>query len=212
MATKLGVYKDALQHLGERQITALADDDESRHVLDIHYDRALRYCLEQGLWNFALRSVQIDSSASLAPAFGYTYAFERPTDWIRTAMVSADENFCRPLDDFREEGGGILYAWVDPIYVQYVSDDNDYGLNIGEWPETFTEYVGIHLAVRSAKRLTSATAAEIERLEKLEKRLRIDARAKDAMNQAVGWTPLGTWTTSRGGRGSRNPRSQLLGY
>ena len=212
MATRLGLYNDALAHLGERKLVTVTDDDESRHALDLHYDRALRYCLEQGLWNFALRTVQVDSSAALAPALGYTYAFEQPTDWIRTAQVSADENFTRPLDDFSEEGGNIWYAFVDPIYVQYVSDDAGYGLDIGAWPETFTEYVGCHLAVRVAKRLTAAGAADLAELRKEEKRLRIDARAKDAMNQVAGRMPAGTWVTSRGGGARRGPRSQTLGY
>jgi hypothetical protein len=209
MATKLGLYNDALAHLGERKLVTLADDDESRHTLDLHYDRAVRYCLEQGLWNFALRAVAADASASLAPAFGYAHAFEKPADWIRTAQVSADQRFAAPLACYEEEGGGLWYADVDPLYVQYVSDDAGYGRDLAHWPETFADYVGCHLARRVCLRLT-ASETRLERLERLEQRLRIDARAKDALNQAVGRMPPGDWVKSRGA-GARGPRSARLG-
>jgi hypothetical protein len=44
-----------------------------------------------------MRSVAVDSSVSLTPSFGFSYAFEKPTDWVRTNVMSAMEGFDPPL-------------------------------------------------------------------------------------------------------------------
>lgn len=197
MPSKLELYNDALAHNGERKLASLTEAREPRRKLDDQWDRGLRYCLEQGLWNFAMRSGQFDSSPSLTPAFGYQFAFEKPSDWIRTAQVSADERFSQPLLNYSDEQG-IWYADVDPIFVQVVSDDTAYGLDLSLWPETFAEYVACHLARKIVRGLTSSIT-DFDELLKLEKRLLNSARAKDAMNQAIGFPPRGSWSRSRSG-------------
>lgn len=196
MAAKLAVYNDALSQLGERKLASLSEARPPRYYLDDHWDEGLRYCLEQGLWNFALRTVQLDSSASIGPEFGFTYAFEKPDDWIRTAQMSAGERLDPPLLQVSEEGG-YWYADIDPLYVQYVSDSVSYGLDLSRWPSTFTTYVATYLARKIASNLTGSEE-KIDRLVKMEKRARMDARAKDALNQPIGFAPTGTWARSRG--------------
>jgi len=177
MATKLGVYNDALELIGERALSSVSENREPRRVLDGRYDSALNYCLEAGFWNFAMRSVEFTADTVVEPPFGFTYAFEKPPDWIRTAALSDSETFMTPL--------------------RHYVDGATYGLDLTRWPETFTRYVVTHLAAEICERLTQ-NSSKLEELRRLEKRRLADAKAKDAVNDPVGRVPTGSWVLSRG--------------
>lgn len=196
MATKLGVYNDALELIGERALSSLTENREPRRVLDGRYDSALNYCLEAGFWNFAMRSVEIAADDAVTPAFGYVYAFEKPDDWLRTAALSDSETFATPLRYYVDEGS-YWYSDVTPMYVRYVSNGATYGLDLTRWPETFTRYVVTHLAAEICERLTQ-NSSKLDELRRLEKRRLADAKAKDAINDPVGRVPTGSWVLSRG--------------
>src|ERR1700719_3233868 len=97
MTSQLFIYNKALGYLGERRLATLADPREPRRVLDDYWSDALQYTLIQGLWEFAMRTVQIDASATVIPAFGWNFAFNYPTDWIRTRVVSTSPQMDTPL-------------------------------------------------------------------------------------------------------------------
>lgn len=203
MATQLAVYQEALEHLGERPLASLSEDREPRRALDAAWDTTLTYCLEQGFWNWAMRSVEIEPEPAIEPAFGYQAAFSKPTDWLRTYVVSANDTFDPPLPDFIDENGYWM-ADTDLLYVRYVSNSTDFGLNLTLWPTTFSTYVALRLARRIARRITNSSEM-LGDLVKLEARAKIDAMSKDAMNEGTRKPPPGTWVTSRG-RGTTNSR------
>lgn len=196
MASKLGIYNSALLHLDERKLASLAEAREPRRALDDAWDAVTAYCLEQAFWNFAMRTVQMDSSASVDPAFGYEYAFTKPTDWVRTYRISSEAEMKESLDEFNDEAG-YWYSNVDPMWAKYVSSDAAYGMDLSLWPETYSEYVALRLAVRTCKRITGSSS-ELDRLKVDEKRAKRDAMSKDAMNEGAIVPPSGTWVRSRG--------------
>ena len=75
MTTQLFIYNEALGHLGERQLASLSEPREPRRVLDSYWSDVVGYCLSQGLWKFARRTIQVDNSSSLTPQFGFNYFF-----------------------------------------------------------------------------------------------------------------------------------------
>lgn len=194
MTTKIAVYNQALAHLGERKLASLTEAREPRYKLDDQWTAAIRLCLERVLLNSSLRTVLIDASTSIEPAFGMRYAFPKPEDWIRTLTVS-DSDSLSLFEGWQDEGG-YWYADIDQLYVQFVSDHAEYGGDLGNWPETFAEYVAVCLARRVAPGLTASVEKQ-DYLFKLEKRFRVDARGMDAMNQPVSRPPSGTWVRSR---------------
>lgn len=194
MSSKLALYNDTLLTLGQEKLSALTDAVTARYALDDVYDGALKYCLEQGFWNFSMRAVQADSSASVTPAFGYTYAFTKPDDFIRLLSMSADEAMTNPLLDFVDEPN-YWFANCDPLYVKYVSDDVAYGRDLSIWPESFAQYVTYYLACKTSKRITGSEPSD--RLETKLKRALADTRSKDAMNEPPRFPPRGTWVSSR---------------
>lgn len=197
MADQLGLYNSALGYLQERPLASLRENREARRILDIFFTEVVNYCLGQGLWLFAKRMVSITPSKTVnGPAFGWLFVFDVPTDWIRTIQVSGDPAFLLPLNDLAEQPG-IWLANTQPIYVAYVSSSPQYGLNLGGWGEAFEEYVAIRLAVKACPRVARGNLPLLMELKKQERLARIDARSKDAMNEAIGQRPLGTWVRSR---------------
>lgn len=218
MTTRLKLYNDALLIAEERQIASLSEDTESRRLLDLVWDNdGVRYCLQQGLWNFAMRSAQLDYSTSVIPPFGYRRAFEKPTDWVRTAAVCQDEFYFEPLLQYSDEVG-FLFAELDILYVRYISDDAAYGMNMGAWPDTFNLYVAHYFASRVIGKL-SANRDLVELLttpnlrNNKVHRVLVDARSKDAMDEASVFPPEGSWGRARHGRsrGERGNRHKLIG-
>lgn len=197
MTDRLSLYNGALvEHLGERRLADLSENREPRRVLDDIWDGgAVRYCLEQGYWNFAMRTVRIDYDPSIEPQFGHRRAFDRPDDFVRLAAISADEYFDAPLTAYRDEAGR-WFADLDILYVRYVSDDPEYGMDLARWPQTFAQWVQAYLALKACARLTGSKVDK-ESLKKDARRLLVDARSKDAMNEGARFLPPGGWTLAR---------------
>jgi hypothetical protein len=208
MATKLALYNLALMHLGQRKLASVSEDQEGRYYLDEVYDDSLEFCLRQGLWNFAMRAVEMDST--LTPTFHYAYGFEKPTDWVKTYLVSDNESFDPPLLDYQDQGVYWL-ANVDPLYIRFVSTTA--GTDVSLFPTDYGDYVAAFLASRIFKRITGNGEDELTNFEnrKVRKALR-RAIANDAMDQAPGFAPTGSWVRSRGdGNAQRGLRSRLIG-
>ena len=212
-ANALAIYNIAAAAIGERSL-ATGEANELSRALDEVWNRgngAIRYCLEQGLWNHAIRTVQVDADEDTDPAFGLAYAFTVPDDFVRLVQISLDEHFSYPLNEYEHERG-FWYADSSPLYVRYVSDDDAYGADMSLWPETFTLWVGYYLATQVAPRLKSDL--DFERLEKRTKRALVDARSKDALQEPTRFPPSGSWVNARlGGRGrqDRGSRTRLIG-
>lgn len=199
MTDKLTLYNKALSEiLGQRKLASLTEDTEARYKLDERWVDATRYCLGQGQWNFATRSVRLDYSPSLEPSFGYRYAFRQPDDFVMISAVSGDQYFHTPLLEYRDEGGW-WYADLQTIYVSYVSDDPAYGGNPSIWPATFCRYVEAYLAYGLAYSLLKDKNEEV-RVGNMMAKYSIDARSKDAQANPTKMLPQGSWVRSRYGR------------
>ena len=212
MITQLKLYNDALRELGEREIASLSENREPRRLLDRVWDNDLiDYVLEQGQWNFATRTIQITYNPSVEPSFGYTRAFDKPTDWIRTTNISTDPYFQIPLVLYSDEAQ-YWFCDTDEIHVSFVSNDPQYGSDLSLWPSSFAKYVSTYMAGEILVRLSQNKTSE-EKLERKIKRRLQKAISLDSLNQPVTFPPTGQWVSSRS-RGSRtqNPSRNGRGY
>ncbi len=204
MATQLKLYQGA--HLLLRELATgitVADDSRFVNTLNLIYDDAVAYMLEQGMWNFATRTVGLDADEDVEPEFGFTFAMPKPDDYAgRMIAIATDERFHCALQDYHEEGGlgGYFFSNVDPLYLRYISNAVEYGLNLGDWPLTFVRAVEYELAFRVAPHLTTMGEEALDQLEKRRNKALRDARSKDALNQGAMYPPAGRLTTSRGSR------------
>ena len=209
MATdKLALYNIALKFIGERIITSLTEDREARRALDTVWSDgkgAVNFFLEQGHWNFAMRTQKIDSSTSVVPDFGYVYAFQIPDDYVRLNMISGSERFTWPLEDYEIEADHF-FCDVDPIYIRFVSDDSDYGNNFANWPQTFTLWAGAWMGLQIAPSVKKMS--DVREMKNEVRRLLVDARSKDASSEKTRYPPIGSWNSARFGRDYRRDRGR----
>ncbi len=196
--TRLQLYNGALRELGETRLASLTENREPRRALDDFYDQAVNYCLEAGQWNFALRSVEFTANEDIEAEFGYTYTFDKPSDWIRTAALTSDEHGRLTLLQYQDESQ-YWFADINPIYVRYVSNDESFGLDLGAWPSRFTRFVELYLAYLACERLTQNATKRRELAADL-KAAKKEALNSDAMNDAgPRFSPPGRVVRSRMG-------------
>lgn len=210
MTDKLGLYNDALRECKQRRLVSLTEDTPPRYHLDGVWDGGgVDHCLQQGLWNFAIRTVQIDYEPSIEPDFGYSYAFQKPADFIRLVQISSNGEFNPPLNRYEDERG---YWWseYETIYVRYVSNDSEYGGDLSLWTPAFADFVGLYFAVKIAPVLV-AGSVDIDRLKRDLKMAKLEAKSLDAMDEPTRFAPTGSWVGARRGN-SGSWRRDKRGY
>jgi hypothetical protein len=211
-ATKLSLYNGALLECGERAIASLTEDREPRRLLDRAWDAGVvNFCLGQGQWRFATRTVQLAASTTIEPTFGYRKAYEIPDDHIRTTSLCSEEYMNTPLLRYTTEQN-YFFTDVEPIFLGYVSNGAGYGGDFSLWPEDFIEYVHAYLASKIIKKLNQS-GTDFEMLFKLTKQRLADARSSSAMEGPTTFPPTGSFVSARRGRGirDRGNRGSLLG-
>lgn len=202
-ATRLTLYNDALLLAGERALASLAEANEPRRLLDqIYNNQGVDACLEEGQWEFAMRTIRIDYDPGITPTFGYVRAFDKPADWILTSALCSDESFRVPVLRYVDEAG-FWYSDLDTLYVRYVSNDASYGGDMGKWPPSFKDLVAAHFA----SQLVLKTSNDESRLNmfinpanpmhSIRGRALLKAKSKCAMASPTMLPSQGNWSKSR---------------
>ena len=208
MATKLKLYRAAVLLVKQNAVDlAVTDDSAFVNTLDLVYDDVLAFCLEAGDWNYATRTVAIEASEDEEPAFGFGFAVEKPDDYAgRVVAISANERFYPPLEQYHDEGGleGHFHTDCDPLYLRYISNGNEYGLNLADWHPAFERYFEYELAWRIAPQLTNMGEDATDRFEKRKNKALHNAQAQDARNHGAQPLPQGRLVQSRGYPSSRS--------
>lgn len=214
MTSKIQVFNGALRMCGERSLASLTENREPRRLLDEEWaDGALDYCLGLGQWRFGRRTVEIAASTSIVPDFGYSKAFDIPTDHIRTVSLCSDPYQKVPLLAYTVETA-YWFADLEPLYVTYISNDASFGGDISRWPAEFNLVVQSYLATKIVEKLTQDDGKH-KKVFQLHKTYKLDAASSDAMEGPTVFPPPGTWTSARLGRApgrrDRGNRSSLTG-
>ena len=196
MATQLQLYNTALRCIGARPLESLTEEQEARRYLDASGDLALDTCLRSGFWNFAMRVTKRTPDAT-APAFDFTFAYTKPSDWVRTRDIAASQTLFPPLQRFQDESG-FWVCDVNPLYVRYVSNDANFGGDLSIWPPDYLEFVGAYLGSLVFSQTTGHGIAELTAYRKtVLDPARKAALAHDAMDGPAEHRPLGSWASAR---------------
>jgi hypothetical protein len=211
--SKLEIYNAALVICGERILASLTEDRKPRRLLDQVWDNdGVEACLERAQWKFAMNSIKLDYDTSVTTDFGYRRTFAKPSDWVLTSAVCSDEFFTTPLIRYTDEND-FWYAELDMIYVKYVSNSTDFGLNLSLWPPTFNKFVSAYFANEIVLGLTQDQEIA-DRVEKrLDKTMKL-AKSNDSMAGPQQFPAPGAFVNSRyRGRTTRDrgSRSNLIG-
>lgn len=202
-ATRLSLYNDALLLAGERSLASLTEANEPRRLLDqIWANQGVDACLEEGQWEFAMRTVMINYDPGITPSFGYNRAFGKPTDWVLTSALCSDEFFRVPLLQYSDEAS-YWYASIDTLYVRFVSNGTTYGADMSLWPPSFKDFVAAHFA----SQLVLKTSNDESRLRmfvnpenpehSIRGRALLKAKSRCAMASATQFPAQGGWSRAR---------------
>jgi hypothetical protein len=203
--TKLQLYKRAIELCEQTPISSLTDNVTTRHRCDIHYDDVLQWMMEQAFWNCAMRTLEITQNTAVSPAFGFEYAHDKPTDFIRKYVISGSEFLKPPLDEQDNANAyliesGYIWASITPIYLRYVSNDSAYGYNLGNWTEGMAKAAAHELAARIATTVTGSSE-KAKDLHEEAYMLAGKAATYDAMQQPTQVVREGRWTKNRFDKG-----------
>lgn len=206
MVTKLELYNGALGHLGSVRLGAsgLNENRPDRRELDAVYDRTLQYMLEQGVWFFALRSQLWEPDTDVDARFGLPYTYTLPDDFVRIRSIATDEAQTFEDRTYKREGRAIFSA-QSQLYLTYVSNDPDYGLNLGAFTEMYATAVEAELAYRSGLPITKDKSTKND-LMVIKQRLLTAAKRKEAVDERVKEKPTSSWVNSRFNGSPRDQR------
>lgn len=205
-ATRLSIYNGACAAIGERMLMPAspganysAETRESRRALDDIWDRGgVRTCLSFGLWKFATRGIQWNFNPDFKPPFGYQCAFNLPSDWVRWQAVCVDPYMTVPLLQYTDEGS-FFFCDLQMLWVSYISDDPNFGMNMAMWPDNFQRYVEAYFGAAIALRVTGSKETLAEASATRDTAMK-KAKSTDAMNEATVMLPPGNWRQARHGR------------
>lgn len=197
MADRLEIYRGALRLLGDAHgLADLNEEGPARQALDSAWQSSVDYLLAKGLWNFAIRAVELTEDEDFEPLFGYEYTFSKPPDWIRTVAIGADYSALDGGYENYADEAGFWYTDLNPLYVRYVSNDPAYGWNIAAWRQPFAKALAAHLAFESGLPISSDRGNRSDMFT-LFSRLLKEAKTLDAVDERVRKAPVGRLVRSR---------------
>lgn len=125
VTTKTGVANLAITLMKGTPVISIDPPDKGSKTAKLAaqwYDDARREALSLTDWDFAIKRVQI--SASAAPAFGWAYSYQLPSDFVRIATIG-DEDDPLTSENYKIENGFILCNENAPLNVRYIYDCED---------------------------------------------------------------------------------------
>ncbi len=195
MADRLTIYRGALRLLGPSNLAKLTEDRPERHALDAAWESSVNEMLGEGMWNFAIRTVSLEQDEDIEPRFGYKFGFRKPDDWLRTVGISETAEFIEGLPNYEDEAD---YWYADPevIFIRYVSNDEDFGWNVGSWRQAFSKALEALLAFECGLPISGDRGNRNDIYQLYEKRLK-RAKTLDAVDERVRMQPVGRLVRSR---------------
>jgi len=117
----------ALAKIAQPALVSLDEQTVVAEQVRTHFDLVRREVLASVHWPFATRRVLVPR-LSAAPAFGFAYAFQLPTDYLSVIDANAEDDSRLPPEAYMVEGNALLSdsATCKLRYVADVTDPNQF--------------------------------------------------------------------------------------
>lgn len=90
MASQVGIANLALGHIGEPPITNFDEGTVAATTVSVFFGQTVDETLRDHPWNFAVKRQQLARLGS-APAFGWLYQYQLPSDFLRSLQVNENK-------------------------------------------------------------------------------------------------------------------------
>ena len=143
--TKVNICNSALAKVGATRISSLDDDKKQARLCKELYTIITQQMIESHPWNFAISRVEV-AAVVAAPAFGFSYQFQVPSDCLRILNLQ---------DDFSDDtvSQGSFYNWKregDKILTNDSTCKIKFIKDVSERPDLFSSNFSEALAYRLA--------------------------------------------------------------
>ena len=197
--TKVDVANGALIKLGvSTPIVSLDDATKEANLCKNRIEACKSALLRYHPWNFGIKRVTL-ANLGTAPAFGYTYQAQLPSDFLRVVQVDNRRT------SYRIEGGKLL-SDETAIELRYVYD---FGDDYGACDPLFIECLSLWLANDIALALTGDNSIKDRVAQELQHALG-KARFVDATEEPAEELIAEGWDSSRTGGDVVMPSTELL--
>lgn len=152
---------DDLKQAPIKSVTTPVSNTE--YVCQRNYDTVRRECLFAHPWKFTITRIQLTPNPATTPLFGYAYAYNLPTDYIR--LITVGDDYLGDLrTSFEIESNQLLAAAGDVIFdgttkdVRYMRDVTD----VTKFSPGFITYFRLKLAIRMSNKFSVSPAIKKE--------------------------------------------------
>jgi len=152
MTSEVAICNAALAKVSNNRIASLTEGSTAGDLCNEMYGRVRDRLLRRHIWNFNKKRVKLAQLAT-APVFGWTYAYQLPSDWVRNIAVYPDSAGIGQTHGYQVEGRRIL-SDHENIYLVYgarITDPNDFD---DMFREALAYALAVELAVPLAKSAT----------------------------------------------------------
>lgn len=151
--------------------------DATESLLNRWYHKSRKKVLREHPWNFAAKRASIAASAT-APAFGYSYQYPVPSDFIRLLNLEDTDGNIIQSTQYGFENNSILYNGEGPLKLRYVSDFTD----VPRMDDLFIDILVYEMALGISFKVTGSNT-DIQRLEGLAAKRSAMAKAVDGQER-----------------------------
>lgn len=155
MASSVTIANRALQKVGAATITSFDEGSREADQVKLMYEPVRKAELQDNLWTFSIKRKQL-SAETATPAFGRSYQYQLPADYIRKAPL--DPSIAPLPDDILFEGRLLLTDDNGPMNIRYVSSDTEEET----YDPMFVEAFAARLAMELAEPLTQSATKRKE--------------------------------------------------
>jgi hypothetical protein len=160
--TEVSICSNALIRLGDKPIASFTESDVRATRCANLWPDVRDDILRAKPWTCAKKRVLL-APLTEGPAFGYTKAFQKPSDWLRTIQVGYDGDGTT----FADESGQIL-ADLDVLPLTYIWRNE----NPATWDAALVNVMTIAMAAQLAYAVTQSASVQANQMQLLEQALR----------------------------------------
>lgn len=158
MSSVIQIANRALTKLGSARITSIDDDVKAARSVKSCFEDLRDDELRAYRWQFAMKRTSLAALAT-APAFGYLYQYQVPSDFLRIDMCDdrypstiMDNYIGTEYLDWILEGNKILTDISAPLKLRYIARIED----PNQWDVNFREALACRIAAELAEDLTQS--------------------------------------------------------
>lgn len=199
MAVITDVINKALTKIGATAINSPTDVSPSARAASMVFAGVAQAELRKHAWSFAMGRASLPALAA-APAWGYAYAVELPSDCLRLVYVEGVTDY--DLSDailgsgkpaYVIEGSQLLTDNLPPLKVRYVRDLSG---DTSNWDACFVDVFACALAMEVAPILTKSLAV-VKSVQGLYAAALMAAKRANAIELPQSSPAAGSWGSTR---------------